>query len=86
MKVSGDGGGRRDRSGGKGSATSRELDKRSSLLEPSRFRESLENSPPSPVMATTAPLLCNASTIAILCFGVVLANTLTPPILSVNCL
>ena len=41
-------------------------------------------SPPSPVIATTAPRLWKASTIAILCFGVVLANTLTPPTLSFN--
>jgi hypothetical protein len=40
------------------------------------------DSPPSPVMATTAPLLWNASTMAILCLGVVLANTLTVPTLS----
>lgn len=38
-----------------------------------------KNIPPSPVIATTAPLDWKASTIAILCFGVVRAKTLTLP-------
>lgn len=41
--------------------------------------------PPSPVIATTAPIDCNAWTIAILCFGAVLAKTETLLIISFNC-
>src|SRR6266702_4461209 len=41
--------------------------------------------PPSPVIATMAPRAWNASTIAILCFGLVRANTLTLPTRSHSC-